>query len=237
MLGTIMAALKQMSGEEFVREVLGGERDFSGIALEAGFDLSGYDGFNEMQAYLKEQNLSRNPVIITGSKFYRVKARDLYLPYAKGRKAVLREADLGGADLVGAVLERADLERAVLAGAFLPGADLKRADLERAVLAGAVLVGADLKRANLERAVLEGADLREAVLRGAVLRGAVLEGAVLRRADLRGVRKLEYSVNLGSASYGGTIVTPEEKSVIEKALNGRALFGRALFDVRIDAGV
>ena len=177
-----MAALKQMSGEEFVRRVLGGERDFSGIELEEGFDLSGYDGFGEMQDYLGWHDLFMNPVLINGSKFYRVKAQGLYLPYAKGRKAVL--------------------------------------------------AGADLKRADLSEADLEGADLEGAVLEGAVLEGVDLEGADLRRADLRGVRDLEYSIHLGSASYGGTIVTSEERRVIEKDLNSRILF-----DERADVGV
>ena len=102
--------------------------------------------------------------------------------------AVLRGADLRGADLRGAVLSDADLRGAVLSDADLRGADLRGAVLSDAVLSGAVLRGA----------VLRGADLRGAVLRGAVLSGAVLSGANLSDANLSGVPKIE---NIHQAVY------------------------------------
>ena len=49
--------LKYMEGKEFVRQALSGERDFSKTRLEEGFDLSGYESFDELQKYLKNQNL------------------------------------------------------------------------------------------------------------------------------------------------------------------------------------
>ncbi|MEM6550261.1 MAG: pentapeptide repeat-containing protein, partial [Pseudomonadota bacterium] len=65
--------------------------------------------------------------------------------------------NLREADLVGAVLWRADLV----------GADLRDADLGGADLGGADLGGADLVGADLVGAVLRDADLRGADLRGA----------------------------------------------------------------------
>ena len=64
------AQLTQVSGKEFVGKILQGERDFSGISLEPQFDLGHYEGFEEMQAYLKKQDLRKNPVIIDNSEFY-----------------------------------------------------------------------------------------------------------------------------------------------------------------------
>ena len=55
--------LKNMKGTEFVKKILKGERDFSGIKLERGFNLSGYDGFAEMNDYLKNQDLSQNQAL------------------------------------------------------------------------------------------------------------------------------------------------------------------------------
>jgi uncharacterized protein YjbI with pentapeptide repeats len=129
----------------------------------------------------------------------------------EGKRAELVEADLGRANLRGAVLaeanlQRAELERAVLAGARLQGADLQRANLR----------GADLQRANLQRANLQGADLFEANLegadlceanlqainlflanlRGGVLQRATLQRALLKEADLQGA-------NLQSANLQG----------------------------------
>ena len=129
----------QMNGPNFVNKLLGGERDFSKIQLPKGYDLAGYEGFSDLQRYLKEQDLRRNPVIIGDSSLVRLQAPGLYLPYVQGRGA-----DLGGADLGGADLRRADLR-----GADLWGADLRRAGLRGADLGGADLGGADLWGADL----------------------------------------------------------------------------------------
>ena len=134
----------QMNGPNFVNKLLGGERDFSKIQLPKGYDLAGYEGFSDLQRYLKEQDLRRNPVIIGDSSLVRLQAPGLYLPYVQGRGA-----DLGGADLRGADLRGADLWGADLRGADLGGADLRRAGLRGADLGGADLGGADLWGADL----------------------------------------------------------------------------------------
>ena len=184
----------QMNGPNFVNKLLGGERDFSKIQLPKGYDLAGYEGFSDLQRYLKEQDLRRNPVIIGDSSLVRLQAPGLYLPYVQGRGA-----DLGGADLGGADLRRADLR-----GADLWGADLRRAGLR----------GADLRRAGLG-----GADLG-----GAGLGGADLWGADLWGADLRGVGDLKTTLNLCDAIFRNTIVTEAEKQKIEAILKERKLF-------------
>ena len=112
--------LKYMEGKEFVRQALSGERDFSKTRLEEGFDLSGYESFDELQKYLKNQNLKENPFAIDYSQLKGVKAIGIYLPYVRGWVA-----DLKGAHLRGADLGRADLWGADLKGAHLWGADLK----------------------------------------------------------------------------------------------------------------
>ena len=90
-----------MNGPNFVNKLLGGERDFSKIQLPKGYDLAGYEGFSDLQRYLKEQDLRRNPVIIGDSSLVRLQAPGLYLPYVQGRGADLGGADLWGADLRG----------------------------------------------------------------------------------------------------------------------------------------
>ena len=125
-----------MNGPNFVNKLLGGERDFSKIQLPKGYDLAGYEGFSDLQRYLKEQDLRRNPVIIGDSSLVRLQAPGLYLPYVQGRGADLGGADLRRADLRGADLWGADLRRAGLRGADLGGADLGGADLRGADLRG-----------------------------------------------------------------------------------------------------
>jgi hypothetical protein len=105
----------------------------------------------------------------------------------------LRSAQLSGAKLAGA-----RLERAAMAGVSLAGADLGRANLSGAALAGANFAEAELSGANLEMADLSGAtlvharlhraDAALARLRGASLAGADLTDADLSQADLCGAR-------------------------------------------------
>jgi uncharacterized protein YjbI with pentapeptide repeats len=78
----------------------------------------------------------------------------------------------------------ADLTCAVLRGANLAGADFTGADLTCADLRKANLAGADFTRANLHNADLRGADLSCADLCGTNLRGADLRGTDLTGADL-----------------------------------------------------
>ena len=67
-------------------------------------------------------------------------------------EAVIRGANLKGADLRDAYLQDADLKGADLQDAYLKGADLQDADLKGAYLKGADLQGADLRGANLQGA-------------------------------------------------------------------------------------
>ena len=70
--------------------------------------------------------------------------------------------------------------RANLQGALLWEANLQKADLMRANLQGANLSGANLQKAVLTKADLQGVDLMR----------TNLEGAYLERANLQGVKNL-----------------------------------------------
>ena len=92
---------------------------------------------------------------------------------------------------------RADLRGADLQGAYLQRADLRGVDLQGADLRGAGLQGADLRGAGLQRADLRGAYLRGAYLQRAYLQGArliwtshELLAEILRRAAGDDVQKL-----------------------------------------------
>ena len=76
-------------------------------------------------------------------------------------------ANLGGADLSGANLYKADLDYADLRFANLSNANLNWADLSGANLYKAFLSNADLANADLYKANLTGASLADAVLIGA----------------------------------------------------------------------
>ena len=108
------------------------------------------------------------------------------LSHALLTQAKLREANLVGADLSGAQLQGVDLTRANLSYANLQGADLTGATLTQAALLGVNLQGADLTGATLTEAALIGANLQ-----GADLSGATLTWAILDEADVRAAKVTE----------------------------------------------
>ena len=134
--------LKYMEGKEFVRQALSGERDFSKTRLEEGFDLSGYESFDELQKYLKNQNLKENPFAIDYSQLKGVKAIGIYLPYVKGHVT----------DLEGAYLEKANLREAKL-----EGADLKAVKNLKNVLNLEEAIFCETRVSEKEKAIIENA--------------------------------------------------------------------------------
>jgi hypothetical protein len=106
------------------------------------------------------------------------------LPELYFAEADLIGANLVGADLRGVILTDANLRHANLCGARLNGAILRGADLGEAKLRDADLSGASLIEVNLDSADMSYAILNSAHLGGAYLIGANLFGASLGSANL-----------------------------------------------------
>jgi len=100
----------------------------------------------------------------TKTDFGRSEQHDLKDCSQRGAEVDLRNCDLSGMDLYGAVFNKADLSGADLSGANLQYALFNGADLSGANLNGANLVGSGLIDTNLEGATIDGADLRGARL-------------------------------------------------------------------------
>jgi len=161
--------------------------------ISIGVTLVILDRINQ---YRETQRLKRRLIREAGSKSQNtaVSAVDWlrHEGWLTGDDGLLKEAELGGANLQGANLYGANLARAFLYQTNLKGAGLYQINLKEAILYGANLEGADLggaklEEANLEEANLAGADLQGANLAGADLKSANLEGAYLAGANLEGV--------------------------------------------------
>ncbi len=178
--------LIQMKGDEFVKKILNGERDFSYIKLEEGFDFNKYEGFKDMQQYLKNKYLQGYPIILNFSDFSYVKAKNLYLPYLEGEKANFEKANLDYADFSKSSLKCANFEKANLINVDFYNANLEKINFERANLMGARLHNANLEKANLKNAILINARLHGARIRKGNLEGANLLEAIIDLADFEG---------------------------------------------------
>ena len=140
----------------------------------------------------------------------------------RGRRLDLRDADLSGLRLRGALLDQADLRGARLVGADLTGSRLQEANLSgaqlirtilddvrlgggrvmRALLCSASLRRAILVRCDLSGANFAGADLEAANLSYAQLSGAVLDRTKLVDAELEGVIGLDEVLHEGPSELG-----------------------------------
>ncbi len=198
-----------MEGTEFVQKILSGERDFSKIDLERGFDLCGYSGFQELQEYLRNSDLEKNPINLKGAKLRHLDADGLYLPFLQANGANLKHAALMGANLESSDFEKADLRyvrfaRANLANSNLKGADLRLADLNLASLIRTVLTGTNFEAADLEYANMQHADLKD-------------------------VKNLEWARFVKTVNYQFADLTEKEKSIIRNALWAEESKKRRLF--------
>ena len=201
-----------MKGEEFVRKILLGERDFSDINLEQDFNLCGYEKFEEMQKYLKNTDLEENPVIIENSVFRRLDADELYLPFLRANNASFKHAAFMGADLKGSQFENTNFRYARLAKANIMDSNLKNADLRLA----------DLNLASLVNTILTGADFS----------GADLQYTNMQKADIKGIKNLELARFVETVNFQFAGLTEKEKSIIRNELwaqqsKKRRLFGGA----------
>lgn len=201
-----------MKGEEFVRKILLGERDFSDINLEQDFNLCGYEKFEEMQKYLKNTDLEENPVIVENSVFRRLDADELYLPFLRANNTSFKHAAFMGADLKGSQFENTNFRYARLAKANMMDSNLKNADLQLA----------DLNLASLINTILTGADFS----------GADLQYTNMQKADIKGIKNLELARFVETVNFQFADLTEKEKSIIRNELwaqqsKKRRLFGGA----------
>jgi uncharacterized protein YjbI with pentapeptide repeats len=218
-----MAAMTEIASAELVRRVLDGERDFSHTRLVAD-NLDEADGYKEMLAWLRDQDLRANPLSFEGADWRGVRALGLFWERTRMSGIDLSGADLRDANLRGADLQRANLQRTNLSGATLVVARLGGANLRNALLRGADMYECNATDAILQRVDLTGAQLPRATFRGVDFTSAVLTNVNFYKTDLREVRGLMNTRDLGTCSYFRTIVTPAEYEAIWAAITAQPMF-------------
>lgn len=140
----------ELKGNEFVRKILAGERDFSHIKL-TDLDLSEhqYDTFTELNEYMKSRDFKQEPIILNESELSSVKAGGLWLPYVKANGASFKDGYFPHANFRCGEFPRASFHRTNLEGANCEACDFynayfKDTDLYQTQLGGARFKFADL---------------------------------------------------------------------------------------------
>jgi uncharacterized protein YjbI with pentapeptide repeats len=156
-----------------------------------------------------------------------------FLIHASGNQSIIRAIRPGkAANLSGAILSDANLERAALEYTQLSDADLSDADLSHASLRETNLYNANLSDANLShvdlhQAILFGTDLSDADLSDAILSGAHLDNATLKDADLSGAILSRANLSYANLSYANlndaSGITNEELEQQARSLEGATM--------------
>jgi len=147
-------------------------RRFGVVAIEKGFITQ--DQLNEALKAQVEENVEKHEhrfvgTILFGLSYITREEIIEVLETAEMEKRIMSgemklRADLSGAKLCGAYLNRADFREAYLREADLRRAKLRGANLAKTYLGGANLAQADLSEANFEEAKLRRATFRRANL-------------------------------------------------------------------------
>ena len=228
--------------DDFIKKILDGKRKFERIKLKAGSNLRGNNLYFQMEEYLKNQDLKNNPIVLTDSRFWTLRAEKLYFPFVEGSGLFCFEADLRGANLAEGYFRDSNFTLSDFKGAYLKNINFEEACLKHAILSFSNLEGANLKNANLEGAYLYKTCLVRANLEGACLKGASLSFANLSQANIKSVNfegahlsrveNIDRAINLETAHFLDTKVNSIEKDIIDSVLKKRRWF----IDVQEAAG-
>ena len=80
----------KMFGDELIKRLMAGERDFSHIELEPEFDFTKHDSYGELKKYLHSRNLKDEPLILIQGSLVGANLSGLVLPYTKAYNADMR---------------------------------------------------------------------------------------------------------------------------------------------------
>jgi uncharacterized protein YjbI with pentapeptide repeats len=218
-----MATVTEIASGELVRRILDGERDFGRTRLVAD-NLDEANGYQEMLAWLRDQDLRANPLNFEGADWRGVRALGLFWERTRMTGMDLSGADLRDANLRGVDLQKSNLQHANLSGATFVVAKLAGANFRNSVMRGVDMYESNAIDALMQRVDLTGAQLPRAIFRGVDLTGAVLTNVNLYKTDLREVRGLGNARDVATCSYFKTIVTAAEHEVIWAAISARPMF-------------
>ena len=175
-----------ISGDEFVKKILEGERDFRRINLTPGFNFSLHEGYEQLKHYLGEnkEDLKENPLNLIEARLQDIIMKlDFFDVIARG-------ASFKGSDLSGSIYYGVDFEMVSFYKATMPDVKLLDSNLSRANFFNTYLGNAFFTKSNLMGASFYCANLSDATFYAADVAGVNFSQSDLTRTDLRGVVNL-----------------------------------------------
>ena len=148
-----------LEAPEFIKKVMAGERDFTGIRL-TDVDVAGdYFTFLELSEYLQKQDLKKEPIILNDAQLEHIRAGQLWMPYLKAQRCSFKSAYFLGANF-----QYSNFSRSSFFNTDLQNADCQFCDFSSAYFKSTTLNKTKLKQANFKFSDLTGVkDLNEAI--------------------------------------------------------------------------
>lgn len=148
-----------LEAPEFIKKVMEGERDFTGVRL-TDVDVAGdVFTFLELSDYLQKQDLKKQPIILNDAELEHIRAGQLWMPYLKAQRTSFKNAYFLGANF-----QFSNFSRSSFFNTDLQNANCQNCDFSSAYFKSTTLNKTQLKQANFKFSDLTGVkDLREAI--------------------------------------------------------------------------
>jgi len=189
--------LIKINADEFIKQVLIGERDFTGIDMIRE-NLSNNPNYQNLLIYLITQDLENEPLVLSESRLSRIEAIGLYAPHTIAENTQFYKAWLNGADFQSSNFKNARFGEALLRGTNMSYCNFKEAYLRNAQAND----NTTFTRSNFTNAKCMGMNARYVDLSYVNATGANWEGAVLKNSIRTGIKNLVTSIDPEEMSLG-----------------------------------
>ncbi|MFB6246312.1 MAG: hypothetical protein ABEI74_01830 [Candidatus Pacearchaeota archaeon] len=227
-----------MPGNEFVKKLIDGEREFDNIKLEEDFKVNEHEGFEELQEKLKN---SENPIQISNSRIYHFDWSGMYLNGMKMFNSEMYKNDFHKASLKGCIIYSVLASRCNFWGDMSRIGSIKNPP-ERTSMENSDIISSKFFNVSLESRNMRGLKSRlndyhdcsfcDSYLGNSTFKddeflpayfGEVVdfgeEGAKFENCDMSGIRKLNGKgvYGLGNSTFINNYATKEQFEPIKKA--------------------
>jgi uncharacterized protein YjbI with pentapeptide repeats len=227
----------QISGNDFIKKIIDGEKDFKKVSLPKGYSLEEHEGYSEAVEYMKGAGTETEPYDFSEAKFDGVIASGIHIPHMKAQKSIFtgcgfKESVFERVDLTDAVCTRSNFAKTVMKeGQFvrakldmvnfeiadIEGGNFWLADLSCTIFIKARLFDAIFCEARLVETDFQHANIKNANFWKSIWEKANFLGAHFKNANIKDIVSLEKAKHLEYAIYQKTRVQENiKKYLLEK---------------------
>ena len=224
-----MKALTYLSGDEFIRKIMEGERDFSHIKFEDNYKIDKSDAYYDLRNYLNTVGISQDPVIMNNSECVGVSFKYMNLSNLVSQNTDFKGSDFQKSNLSDSVLTGSKFDKCSLPHSNFYNSELNSVSFKYSNLNFANFEFSNMSKSNLfgstaRETNFHGCDFSEASLRGLNANRSNFKDVVFYNSNLLDIINFDKAINLEFANYFKTKVSEKSKIVIEDAFSRKQMF-------------